>query len=115
MRGLLFRSIKKLAGNSIPVETAAPESAHIGLTQSLGKPHEFVFCLVNVTSGPVRPLRNVLIVYNLTTKLNLKDRLISFKILRTNGAAQVNYANNWIEVKLDKLDDFFAVHLIINL
>jgi hypothetical protein len=111
MRNLLLRAVRYLAGDSIAVDTNAPESVHIGLTRSNENSNEFIFSLVNTTSGPVRPLRNILPVYNLTTTLNLKSALSNFKILRAGSEAQVNYANNRVEIKLSRLDDFFAVHL----
>jgi hypothetical protein len=111
VRNLLARAVRYLAGDSIVVDTDAPESVHVGLTRSMENANEFIFSFVNTTSGPVRPLRNILPVHNLTTKLNLKSGLGSFKILRTNGDAQVKYANNHVEIKLSRLDDFFSVHL----
>jgi hypothetical protein len=53
-RNLLLRSIRHLAGNTIPIESNAPSSVHIALTKSLLKPREYILSLVNTTSGFVR-------------------------------------------------------------
>ena len=113
VRNLLLRSVRYLLGDFIPVETNAPESVHIGLTRSLQFPNEYIFSLVNTTSAPVRPLRSLIPVHDLSVKLNLAGKLEQYKILRSNGSAKVTYSNERIEIKLEKLDDFFAVHLNI--
>lgn len=111
VRNLLMRSIKYLAGNALFVETNAPESVHVGLTKSIQNDNNFIFSLVNTTSGPVRPLRSLLPVYDLRVKLNLKGKLKTHKILRSQAQASVISTNGVVELKLDKVEDFFAVHL----
>ena len=75
VRNLLARSVRYLAGDFIGLETNAPESVHTGLTRSLENPKEYIFSFVNTTSGPVRPLRNLLPVYDLSVQLNLEGKL----------------------------------------
>ncbi len=111
MRKLLSRSIRYLLENSNIVETNAPESVHIGLTRSLQNAKEFVFSLVNTTSGPVRPLRSLLPVYNLNVTLKLAGTLGNYQILRSQCEVRVTSENGKIELHISKLDDFFAVHL----
>lgn len=115
VRNLLKRSIQHLAGNSIPVETNAPESVHIGLTHSIISPGEYIFSLVNVTSGPVRPLRSLLPVHNLQVKLRLKEKSLDrHSVLRAQGNYMVTQSNGEIEIRLDTLRDFFCVHLVMH-
>jgi hypothetical protein len=111
VRNLLARGVRYLAGDSIGLETNAPESVHTGLTRSLVNPKEFIFSFVNTTSGPVRPLRNLLPVYDLSVQLNLEGNLNRYKVLRAQGDVNVVSAKGKIEIKLGKLEDFFAVHL----
>jgi hypothetical protein len=92
------------------LETNAPESVHTGLTRSLEIPGEYIFSFVNTTSGPVRPLRNLLPVYDLSVQLKLNGNLKSYKVLRTQGDVKVVSAKGKIDIKLKKLEDFFAVH-----
>lgn len=113
VRNLLLRSVRYLAGDSIPVETNAPESVHIGLTHSLQAPGEYIFSLVNTTSGPVRPLRGLLPVHDISVRLNLEGKFGNYKILRSGEGAQVAYNNGRVEIRLSKLTDFFAVHLVM--
>jgi hypothetical protein len=112
VRNLLARSIRYLAGDSIQVETNAPESVHIGLTRSLQNSNEYIFSLVNTTSGPVRPLRNLLPVHQLQVRLNLGGGLISHKVLRTQGDQTITLVGGQVEIKVSKLEDFFCVHLV---
>jgi hypothetical protein len=72
-------------------EPDAPESVHIGLTKSLQNPKEFIFSLVNTTSGPVRPLRSLLPVYDLRVTLKLDGKMSSHKILRSQGGCQSDF------------------------
>jgi hypothetical protein len=78
--------------------------------QSINK---YIFSFVNTTSGPVRPLRNLLPVYDLSVQLNLEGKLSSYKVLQSQGEVKVTSAKGKIDVKLSKLEDFFAVHLIM--
>jgi hypothetical protein len=111
VRNLLARSVRYLSGESV-VETNAPESVHIGLTQSLENPKEYIFSLVNTTSGPVRPIRSLLPVYNLRSILNLPGNLANFTVLRAQGDVEVK-SEKKIEILLPKLDDFFSIHLMM--
>ncbi|WP_276373214.1 alpha-amylase family protein [Chryseolinea sp. H1M3-3] len=111
VRNLLARSIKYLAGNSLILETTAPESVHVGLTQSIQNPNEYIFSLVNTTSGPVRPLRSLLPVYNISVKLSLGKKLTNYKVLRSNGESSVVDRNGVVEVEVKKLEDFSSVSL----
>ena len=111
VRNLLARSIRYLAQNSIPLETNAPESVHAGLTQSLRNPKQFIFSLVNTTSGPVRPLRNLLPVFDIQTKLNLGNKLRRYKILRSTPEATVRNINGSVQITVKRLDDYFSVQI----
>jgi hypothetical protein len=92
------------------VETSAPETVHVGLTKSIQHANNFIFSLVNTTSSPVRP-GSLLPVYDLRVKLNLNGKLKPHQILRSQGQASVTATNGVVELKLDKLEVFFAVHL----
>jgi hypothetical protein len=111
VRNLLDRSIKYLADNSLKLETTAPESVHVGLTQSLQNSNEYILSLVNTTSGPVRPLRCLLPVYNILVKLSLGKKLTNYKVLRSNGESSLTDRNGVVEVEVKKLEDFFSVSL----
>jgi hypothetical protein len=112
-RNLLARSVRYLAEGSIPVETNAPESVHVGLTRSLDNPTEFIFSLVNTTSGPVRPLRNLIPVFHVQSKLTLGGKLKEHRVLRSQGEAGVRNFNDGIEIIVAKLEDYFSVHLTL--
>ncbi|MBA4058043.1 MAG: hypothetical protein C0490_25220, partial [Marivirga sp.] len=103
-----------LAGETICIETNAPESVHIGLTRSISAKGEYIFSLVNITSGPVRPLRSLQPVNDLRIKLKLEGKsLKGHKVLRSQGNCQVKNKSNEVELQLDQLQDFFSVHLIM--
>ena len=114
MRNLLARSVQYLLGDAIQLETAIPESVHVGLTKSIQNSKEYIFSFVNTTSGPVRPLRALLPVYDLSVKLNLDGKLSSYKVLRSQGDTRVVVVGGKVEIKLNKLEDFFAVHLVMS-
>lgn len=111
-RNLLLRSIRNLAGGTIPIETNAPASVNIGLTKSIIDPGQYVFSLVNQTSGPVRPIRDLLPVYDINVKLTLDGRAVKgYKVLRSQGDCQVAKNGNTVEIQLKKLEDFCAIHI----
>lgn len=114
VRNLLKRSIQYLAGDSIPVETNAPDSVHIGLTHSIVSPGEYIFSLVNVTSGPVRPLRSLQPVHDIQVKLRLKEKSLDrYSVLRVQGNYKVTQSSGEIEIRLDTLQDYFSIHLVM--
>ena len=109
---LLFRKMTQCDSVTIPVETDAPESVHIGLTRSINSPGEYIFSLVNTTSGPTRPLRSLQPVSNINVKLNLEGKSIdSYKILRSQGNCSVNYKDRRVEIDVDRLEDYFSVYI----
>lgn len=110
MRNLLLRSIRHLGGDSIPVETDAPASVHIGLTRSLTAAGEYIFSLVNTTSGPIRPLRALVPVRNIKVSLNLGGRLRQYKVLRAQGKTYVKGEEN-VNIEIENLVDYFAIHI----
>lgn len=111
MRNLLSGSIRYLAGDSIPIITDAPESVHTGLTQSLITPGEYIFSMVNTSSAPSRPLRTIVPVSNINVELNPGGKPVSYKILRSDGAYKITFREGRIIIFLEKLTDFFAMHL----
>ncbi len=115
MGRLLERAVRYLAGDTLPIPaTTAPASVHLGLTRSLAAPDEFILSFVNTTSGPVRPVRELLPVFDLAVTLRLGGALAAHRVLRAPGACSVTAESDLIRVRLARLDDFAAVHLRIN-
>lgn len=111
-RNLLLRSFRYLAGNTIPVETNAPSSVNIGLTKSLTKPGQYILSLVNTTSGPVRPIRELIPVNNIRVKFRLEGRSVSqHEILACQGDCQVKTSGQNLDLQISKLEDFFALYI----
>ncbi|MEJ7767519.1 MAG: alpha-amylase family protein [Chitinophagaceae bacterium] len=114
-RNLLLRSIRHLAGTVIPVATNAPSSVNIGLTRSLIKPGQYILSLVNNTSGPVRPVRELIPVSNIQVTLNLEGKSVAnHKVLRCQGNCQVKTNGKNIELNISRLEDFYAVLIQMN-
>ena len=111
-RNLLLRTVRYLAGSAIQVETNAPSSVNIGLTKSISKPGEFIISLVNTTSGPVRPIRQLIPVSDINVKLTLDGKSVkSYKVLRSQGSCSVKRNGNTVDLQISKLHDFCAVHI----
>jgi hypothetical protein len=111
-RQLLLNGILYLAGATIPVKTTAPASVHLGLTESVLNPGEYILSLVNTTSAPVRPVRELLPVFDIEVDLELKGMALkNSKILRSQGACNIRSDGDQIILDIEKLEDFFAVFL----
>jgi hypothetical protein len=109
---LLLRSVRYLAGNTIQLESNAPSSVNIGLTESLIKRGQYILSFVNTTSGPVRPVRELIPVNGIKVRLRLDGRSVaSHKVLRCQGNCQLKTNGQNIELSLSKLEDFAAVHI----
>ncbi|MEO5998097.1 MAG: alpha-amylase family protein [Chitinophagaceae bacterium] len=114
-RNLLLRSIRYLAGSDIPVESNAPSSVHIGLTKSLLVPGQYILSLVNTTSGPVRPVRELIPVHDIQIKLRLDGKSVrSHKVLRSQGDCTITTNAQQLNLRISKLKDFCAVHIQMN-
>jgi hypothetical protein len=111
-RNLLLRSIRHLAANDIPLETNAPASVHIGLTRSLNKPGQYILSLVNITSGPSRPIRQLVPVHDIHIQLRLDGgSLAGHQVMRAQGECQVRATGRELELRISKLEDFCAIHI----
>ncbi|MEX1238900.1 MAG: beta-galactosidase trimerization domain-containing protein [Cyclobacteriaceae bacterium] len=114
-RNLLLRSIRYLAANSIAIETTAPSSVHIGLTQSLIKPGQYILSLVNTTSGPVRPVRELIPVHDIQVKVRLDGKSVNkHDVLRSQGGCTITSKGQVLEMRLSRLEDFCAIHIQMN-
>ena len=111
-RNLLLRTIRYLAGTFIPVETNAPSSVNIGLTKSLLKAGQYNLTLVNTTSGPSRPIRELVPVHDINIRLRLDGKTVArSKVLRSQGTCSIKSVGNTLEIHIPKLDDFCAIHI----
>jgi len=112
VRQLLARAVRLLAGSSIPLESTAPESVHIGLTRSIRRRGDYILSLVNTTSGSGRPVRRLVPVADITVKLRLEEReLRDYKILRAQGTCALHRKDGELEVRISRLEDFCALHI----
>jgi hypothetical protein len=111
-RNLLLRSIRHLAGSTIPIRSTAPESVHIGLTRSIKKPGEYILSLVNTTSGPVRPVRRLLPVHDIQVTVRLEGKsLRTHQVVRAQGDCRMKAKGNELELRLSRLDDCCLIHI----
>lgn len=111
-RNLLLRSIRHLLGNALFLESNAPASVNIGLTRSLSKPGHYILSLVNTTSGPMRPIRELIPVHDIRISLRLDGESVArHKVLRCQGNCQLVSKGQQMEIRLSKLNDFSAIHI----
>ena len=111
-RNLLLRSIRHLLGDAAFIESNAPASVNIGLTRSLTKPGQYILSLVNTTSGPVRPIRALIPVYDIRIRLRLNGKSVArHTILRCQGTCQLVGKGQQLDVHLSRLNDFSAIHI----
>ena len=114
-RNLILRSIRYLAGSAIPIETTAPPSVYIGLTESILKPGQYIVSLVNTTSAPVRPLRELIPVNDINVKLRLDGKSVAnHKVLRTQGTCSVNTKGQTLDINISKLQDYCSIYIQMN-
>ncbi|MDI6402744.1 hypothetical protein QLX67_12120, partial [Balneolaceae bacterium ANBcel3] len=115
LRNTLNRSIRYLIQPDIPVSTNAPESVHIGLTQSYSHPGRYVCSLVNTSTAPKRPMRTLIPVRDIEVTLRLDGRSMKkYSVLRSQGDVELSHNQNEIRFKVRQLDDFCALHIEMN-
>jgi len=112
VRNLLYRSIKLLVDDKMIVESDAPESVHISLTKSRIKSEEYILSFVNTSSGPVRPIRSLIPIKDIHTKLKLKSNsLDNYEVLRSQGECRMTIDGEYLSVHVSNLVDFCAIHI----
>lgn len=111
-RNTLLRSIRHLLGDAGFIESNAPSSVNIGLTRSLTKPNQYILSLVNTTSGPMRPIRELIPVHDIQIRLRLDGKAVaSYRVLRCQGNCQLVSKGKTIDLRLSTLNDFSAVSI----
>jgi hypothetical protein len=76
------------------------------------KPGQYILSLVNTTSGPVRPIRELIPVSNFTVRLRLDGKSVaSHKVLRNQGEVKVKINGQNLDFNISKLQDFCAIHI----
>ncbi len=115
VRNLLYRSIRYLGGDGVLLATNAPASVNVGLTQSLKDPQQYILSLVNTTSGPVRPIRGLIAVHDIQLTLQLPGKgLKTRKFLKCQGECSITAQGEKLVINVEKLEDFFAVHITMD-
>ncbi|QHT65690.1 hypothetical protein GXP67_02920 [Rhodocytophaga rosea] len=111
-RNLLVRSIRLLAGDAISIETTAPSTVHIGLTTSRLNAGQYILSLINTTSGPRRPIRELIPVHDIQVKLKVEGKSVdSHQVLRSQGECRITSKGQELTIQLSKLQDFCAIHI----
>jgi len=111
-RNVLARAVIYLVGEENLPKSNAPSSVHMGWTRSRETPGKYVFSLVNTSSGPKRPTRELIPVHQIRFRLPLPgQQLISHKILKNQGGIKVTGEPGFVTIEIEKLEDFVAVYL----
>jgi hypothetical protein len=107
---MLKNTIEDLQPNPM-IKTNAPESVHINITKNEAEKC-YIISLINITSAPVRPIRTIIPVSDITVDLNLQDeeKISDSRILINSDAIEmVNNSDNVLNLKVKKLDEFVSV------
>ena len=97
------------------LKTNAPDSVHIAITEDRYNENKQVLSLINLTSGPSRPIKNLVPVYNFYIECNLSgDGLKDHKVLRKDGNIRVRLisrkkGSSRVRIEVDRLDEFSAI------
>ena len=115
VRNLLSRSVRYLLGNATLVMTNAPSSVHIGFTKSRVNDGQYIISLVNTTSGPVRPIRELIPVADVHLTLRMEGKsLKGHKVLRCQGDCGITSQGRDVTLRISRLTDFFAASIEMN-
>jgi hypothetical protein len=79
-------AVNWVKSGELSVATDAPDSVHIALTEKQGDASQSVLSLVNLTSAPRRPIKQLLPVYSFNVDVRLKgNALAEYRVLKQDG------------------------------
>jgi hypothetical protein len=113
---LVYNSIMWAKSDELSIETNAPDSVHIALTENKDDNKQLVLSLTNHTSKPRRPIRQLLPVYDFYVDCRLEgDSLEDYKILRLDGditVQEISKENGMLTVRIEikRLDEFASIY-----
>jgi hypothetical protein len=105
---LLRNSISYLLRQTTVLQTDAPPSVHVYLNQSADSPKEFMLSLVNTSSGPMRPIRQLIPMHNIT--ITLPFEIKSAEEIYPKEISKISTNRN--QLMIDSLDEFSSLKII---
>jgi len=103
---LLVNAITTLLENQVSLSTNAPASVHVYLNKDRGNGGRYQLSLVNTTSAPQRPIRNLLPVGDI--EIRLPYDILSCRII-SDQRINVNFQKD--RITIEKLEDFCGLVL----
>jgi hypothetical protein len=103
---LLVNAVNTLLGEGISLTTSAPASVHVYLNHNRNTPGRYQLSLVNTTSAPARPIRDLLPVRGIMIRF---PRGISSGEVISDDGTMVDIQEN--ELHIDQLDEFLGMML----
>ncbi|HZJ58513.1 MAG TPA: beta-galactosidase trimerization domain-containing protein, partial [Clostridia bacterium] len=114
---IVYNSILWAKSGELSIETDAPDSVHIALTENKEDNKQAVLSLINLTSRPRRPIRQLLPAYDFYVDCRLEgDSLEHYKILRSDGDINVREIKReegmlTVRIEIGRLDEFAGIYL----
>ena len=105
---LLNNSINHLLGQNQVLRSSAPASVHVYLNKSDSDPQTFQLSLVNTSSSPQRPIRNLIAVSDITVDLPFQVK--SVETLNNSDSGNVKFRDNVITI--NQLEEFISLKVI---
>ena len=110
----LANAVRLLLGDDLILRTNAPESVHIALTQKGGAAASAsagtrILSLVNHTSGPGRPLRTLVPVFDIRVELRFGPA--RHRVLKADGAVTARSERGLTVVEIGRLEEYCSVAL----
>ena len=103
---LLVNAVNTLLGEGISLTTNAPASVHVYLNHNRNTTGRYQLSLVNTTSAPARPIRDILPVRGIMIRF---PRGISSGEVISDDGTMVDIQEN--ELHIDQLDEFLGMML----
>jgi len=111
----LENAVRWTAGQPLSLSTNAPESVQVALTRDAADSDSLILSLVNMTGSTRRPMRQLVSVRDLeiTIQLDAGTQLAGSDWLRCEhgGSVVCKGEQQQIDIRIDQLDEFAAVHL----
>lgn len=116
-RDIVYNAIQYVKSEALSIASNLPTSVHGILTQNNQNDKQYVLSLINLTSAPKRPIKQLLPVYDLDITLRLRgSQLATYTVFPIEGKVRIMQDESCsdcvcLQINVETLTEFMSIHI----